>query len=262
MNDAPSADCCAGEQTAGTDSRLHIAIIGSGSGAFAAAIRAVERGAQVTMIEQGTLGGTCVNVGCVPSKIMIQAAHVAHTRAESPFDGGIAARRPEIDRTRLVAQQQSRVEELRRSKYQAVLDRHDEIRLIRGRARFLDGGTLLIESREGDQTRLPFDRCLIATGASPAVPPIAGLAETPYWTSTTALASESLPEKLIVIGASFVACELAQAFARLGSRVTLLARSTILSHQDPAIGAAITERFRAEGIEVREHTEAERVDYR
>ena len=77
---------------------LRIAIIGSGGAAFAAAIRAAEAGAAVTMIERGTIGGTCVNVGCVPSKIMIRAAHIAHLRRESPFDGGIAASAPAIDR--------------------------------------------------------------------------------------------------------------------------------------------------------------------
>ncbi|MBL38072.1 MAG: mercury(II) reductase [Xanthomonadales bacterium] len=241
---------------------LHIAIIGSGSGAFAAAIRAVEEGARVTMIEHGTLGGTCVNVGCVPSKIMIRAAEVAHTRTTSPFDDGITSARPRIDRQKLVGQQQARVEELRRSKYQSILDSHDDIELVRGKARFLNPRRIAITGEGGDERRLAFDRCLVATGASPAIPQVPGLAESPYWTSTTALESEDLPDRLIVIGASFVACELAQAFARLGSCVTMLARSTILSREDPEIGRAVTERFRAEGIDVREHSEAERVDYR
>jgi hypothetical protein len=78
---------------------LHIAVIGSGGAAMAAALKAVEQGATVTLIERGTIGGTCVNVGCVPSKIMIRAAHIAHLRRESPFDGGIAATVPAIDRS-------------------------------------------------------------------------------------------------------------------------------------------------------------------
>ncbi|HBQ8736626.1 TPA: cation transporter, partial [Klebsiella pneumoniae] len=88
---------------------LHIAIIGSGGAAMAAALKAVEQGATVTLIERGTIGGTCVNIGCVPSKIMIRAAHIAHLRRESPFDGGIAATVPAIDRSKLLAQQQARV---------------------------------------------------------------------------------------------------------------------------------------------------------
>ncbi|MEX0706736.1 MAG: mercury(II) reductase [Woeseia sp.] len=242
-------------------SGLHIAIIGSGSGAFAAAIRAVEAGARVTMIERGTLGGTCVNVGCVPSKIMIQAAHVAHVRSGSPFDDGISVQPPEIDRKKLFAQQQARVDELRQSKYQSILESHEAVTFVRGQAHFVDGHTLAIAGETGKEHRLGFDRCLIATGAHPAVPPIPGLADTPYWTSTEALESETIPERLAVIGSSVVAVELAQAFARLGSRVTILARSTLFFREDPAIGAAVADVFRDEGIEVLEYTEASRVDY-
>ena len=99
----------------------------------------------------------------------------------------------------------------------------------------------------------------IATGASPAVPPIPGLKESPYWTSTEALVSDTIPARLAVIGSSVVALELAQAFARLGSQVTILARSTLFFREDPAIGEAVTAAFRAEGIEVLEHTQASQV---
>lgn len=112
---------------------------------------------------------------------------------------------------------------------------------------------------KGDEQEVVFDRCLIATGASPAIPPIPGLKDTPYWTSTEALASATLPKRLAVIGSSVVAVELAQAFARLGSEVTILARSTLFFREDPAIGEALTAAFRAEGIDVREHTQASRV---
>jgi mercury(II) reductase len=106
-----------------------------------------------------------------------------------------------------------------------------------------------------------FDRCLIATGASPAIPPIPGLRDTPYWTSTEALASDTLPERLAVIGSSVVAVELAQAFARLGSQVTILARRTLFFREDPAIGEAVTAAFRLEGIRVLDHTQASQVAY-
>jgi len=103
----------------GSGDGLHIAIIGSGSGAFAAAIKAVEQGARVTMIEGGeVIGGTCVNIGCVPSKIMIRAAHIAHLQAHHAFNG-IPLNRPRIDRAVLVDQQQARVEELRHAKYES-----------------------------------------------------------------------------------------------------------------------------------------------
>jgi mercuric reductase len=240
---------------------LHVAVIGSGGAAMAATLKAVERGARVTLIERGTIGGTCVNIGCVPSKIMIRAAHIAHLRRRSPFDEGIVASAPTINRGKLLAQQQARVDELRHAKYESILEGNAGIAVLRGEARFKDGGTLIVQMNEGGERVVAFDRCLIATGASPAVPPIPGLKETPYWTSTEALASEAIPSRLAVIGSSVVAVELAQAFARLGSKVTILARSTLFFREDPAIGEAITVAFRAEGVEVLEHTQASHVAY-
>ena len=240
---------------------LHVAVIGSGGAAMAAALRAVERGALVTLVERGVIGGTCVNIGCVPSKIMIRAAHVAQMRRSSPFDAGLAATEPTVLRDRLLAQQQARVDELRHGKYESILDSTPEITVLHGVASFLDATRLQVAATDGNVTTLPFDRCLIATGASAAVPPIPGLAGTPFWTSTEALVSASIPARLAVIGSSVVALELAQAFARLGSKVTVLARRSLLADQDPAIGVAVTEAFRAEGIDVLERTQAERVTH-
>ncbi|MBA5604185.1 mercury(II) reductase [Duganella sp. FT3S] len=240
---------------------LHVAVIGSGGAAMAAALKAVEQGARVTLIERGTLGGSCVNIGCVPSKIMIRAAHIAHLRRVSPFDGGIQAATPMIDRSVLLAQQQARVDELRRAKYEAILEGNPAITVVRGEARFKDGHTLTVRLDSGDEREVAFDRCLVATGASPVIPTIPGLADTPYWTSTEALVCDAIPARLAVIGSSVVAVELAQAFSRLGSKVTILARNTLFSRDDPAIGAAITAAFLGEGIEVIEYTQASRVAY-
>ena len=254
---SPGAPIRSGGNSAGT----HVAIIGSGGAAMAAALKAVERGARVTLIERGMIGGTCVNIGCVPSKIMIRAAHIAHLRRESPFDSGISAHRPAIRRNSLLAQQQGRVEELRHAKYENILADNPEITVLRGAARFEDARTLIVSLANGGSQEVRFDRCLIATGARPAIPPIPGLADTPYWNSTDALASDMIPERLAVIGSSVVAVELAQAFARLGSKVSILARSRLLFREDPAVGEALTNAFRAEGIEVLEQTQASRVAY-
>ena len=257
------SDCCPTVSTSEPGPEpIRIAVIGSGGAAMAAALKAVERGAQVTLIERGTIGGTCVNVGCVPSKILIRAAHIAHLRRTSPFDAGIEAAAPTVLRERLLAQQQGRVDELRHAKYEGILAGIPEITLMRGAARFEDACTLSVVGTDGETRKVGFDRCLIATGASPAIPPLRGLADTPYWTSTEALASERIPARLAVIGASAVALELAQAFARLGSQVTILARRTLLAREDPAIGEALAAAFRAEGIAVSEHTQAEQVAYR
>ena len=241
---------------------LHVAVIGSGGAAMAAALKAAELGARVTLIERGTIGGTCVNIGCVPSKIMIRAAHIAHLRATSPFDKGITAAKPTIRREQLLAQQQGRVEALRHAKYESILAGIPAITVLHGEARFIDGHNLMVKQSEGGERTVRFDRCLIATGASPALPPIPGLPDTPYWTSTEALVSDVIPPRLAVIGSSIVAVELAQAFARLGSHVTILARHTLLFREDPAIGQALTAAFCDEGMEVLEHTQASAVAYR
>jgi mercuric reductase len=243
--------CCATPSK--TEAKLSVAIIGTGSAAFAAAIRAVEGGADVTVIEAATIGGTCVNVGCVPSKILIRAAHVAHLQAQHPFKG-LAKCQPKLDRKTLVAQQQARVEELRHAKYESILENNPGISLLRGFARFGDAQTLVVRRDDGSEQRLTPDRILIATGRSPQIPNVPGLAGTPFWTSTEALIAEETPTELIVYGGSVVALELAQAYLRLGSRVTLVARSTLLSKDDPAIGAALKEALEKEGMRVLTHT--------
>lgn len=158
-------------------------------------------------------------------------------------------------------QQQGRVDELRHAKYENILEGNPAITLLHGEARFKDGHTLLVRQAEGVEQEVHFDRCLIATGASPAIPPLAGPKDTPYWTSTEALASPIIPQRLAVIGASVVAVELAQAFARLGSQVTLLARSTLLSQEDPAIGEALMAAFLTDGIDVLTQTQASAVSH-
>jgi mercuric reductase len=119
----------------------------------------------------------------------------------------------------------------------------------------------LVSETDGSEHEVAFDRCLIATGASAARPDIPGLESAPYWTSTEALASDAIPTSLAVIGASVVAVELAQAFARLGCKVTILARRSLFVRDDPAIGEAITAALRLEGVEVWENTQASHVSY-
>ncbi len=245
--------------SAGT--KLHIAIIGTGSAAFAAALRAVEDGAVVTMIEGGeVIGGTCVNTGCVPSKIMIQAAHIVHLQSSHGFSG-IAKNHPVVDRAALVREQEASVTKLRKAKYEDILAKNKDIRLIRGRASFSDGHTLTVTRANGGAEQVKADKILIATGASPFIPNIAGLAGTPFWTSTEALVAEELPGHLVVLGGSVVALELAQAFLRLGSKVTVLARSTFLSREDPALGDGLVRVFEDEGARVLLHTVPDSVSH-
>ncbi len=233
---------------------LHIAIIGTGSGAFAAAIKAVEQGATVTIIEGADIiGGTCVNIGCVPSKIMIRAGQIAYTQNQHNFEG-LPFNKPVIDRKAMVQQQQKMVEELRYAKYESILESNPGINLVRGKAHFKDASTLIVTKKDGSEKEIKADRILLAVGARPMIPDIKGLPETPYWTSTEALIAEEMPKHLVVLGGSVVALELAQAFRHLGSEVTIMARSTLLSKDDTDIGKGLMAALEDEGIKIELYT--------
>jgi mercuric reductase len=241
---------------------LHIAIIGSGSAAFACAIRAVEEGARVTMIEHDTLGGTCVNVGCVPSKIMIRGAHIAHEAQHHHFDG-VGKTALALDRRSMLAQQQARVDELRQAKYQSILDANPGIAFTRGHARLKSPTVVEVRGEDGKAREIRADCVLIATGASPAVPPIAGLKDTPYWTSAEALVADTVPQHLIVLGGSVVGLELGQAFARLGARVTVLELlDRLLPIEDEDISQGLRQALETEGIEVHTGFKTESMAFR
>jgi len=244
-----------------SDDELHVAIIGSGSGAFACAIKAAEGGARVTIIEgANVIGGCCVNVGCVPSKILIRAAQLAEQQRNNPFDG-LENHAPQLSRSLLAQQQTARVEELRATKYQNILESNPALNLLKGYARFKNTNTLIVTKPDGEEQALQADRILIATGSTPTIPPINGLADTPYWTSTEALFAEQIPEHLIIIGSSVVALEIAQAYQRLGSDVTILARHTLLYKEDPLLGEKLAEVFEKKGLRVLTHTQASHASY-
>ena len=240
---------------------LHVAIIGSGSAAFACAIKAAEGGAKVTLIEGAdVIGGCCVNVGCVPSKILIRVAQLAEQQRHNPF-AGLENHSPQLSRSQLLAQQTARVEELRAAKYQKILDANPALSLIKGWARFKDANTLIVSQNDGTQQQVHADKVLIATGSTPTIPPIEGLSGTPYWTSNEALFAEEMPQHLVVIGSSVVALEIAQAYRRLGSEVTVLARHTLLYREEPLLGEQLSGCFEKEGIRVLNHTQASSVSY-
>ncbi len=191
---------------------------------------------------------------------MIRGAQLAQHQRHNSFDG-LSDSEPVIDRRALLAQQSARVDELRQAKYESILESNDAIELVRGTASFEDSSNLLVIRPDGSEQILRADNVLIATGSSPAVPAVPGLQDAPYWTSTEALFAESIPEHLIVIGSSVVAVEFAQAYRRLGSQVTMLARTRLLSQEDPALGEGLTAAFEREDIRVLPGTSASRVDY-
>ena len=218
-----------------------LAVIGSGGAAIAAAIRATTLGARVAVIERGTVGGTCVNIGCVPSKTLLAGADARHTAASHPFEGLPTDAGP-VDLGALVAQKDELVDRLRQSKYVDLADVYG-FELIFGEARFVDADTLRVEGR-----LLRAGAYLIATGAEPRVPAIPGLADAGYLTSTTAMELKEVPARLVTIGGGYVGMEQSQLFARLGSRVTLVGR--LAPRAEPELAAWMERVFADDGIEV------------
>ena len=227
-----------------TKNHYDLAVIGAGSAGFSAAITAVEEGARVALVGFGTIGGTCVNVGCVPSKAMIRAAEsVHHANVANRFKGIRADARVE-NWPALLAQKDNLVTTLRQAKYSDVLPSYDNISYLEGRA-CLTGDGVSIGNK-----RLETDRIIIATGSSPTAPDIKGIDDVPWLTSTDVLELEHLPKSLLVIGGGYIGCELAQMFARMGSGVTIVCRSRLLPETEPEVSAALTGYLRDEGITV------------
>lgn len=219
-------------------------VIGAGSAGFSASIAAAELGAQVALIGSGTIGGTCVNIGCVPSKTLIRAAETLHNARVAARFAGIAAEAELSDWRGTVRQKDALVSQLRQAKYVDLLPAYNGIVYREGTARLVNGGV------EVDGVQIPAGKIIIATGTRPAVPAIPGIETVSYLTSTTALDLAELPRSLLVIGGGYIGAELAQMFARAAVRVTLVCRSRLVPDAEPEIGAALTGYFEDEGISV------------
>lgn len=239
----PRSESGAGELEESRDG-IDLLIIGGGSAAFAAAIRASELGKSAAIVERGALGGTCVNVGCVPSKTLIRAAEAHHRATRHGFDG-VRAKAEPVDFRAVIEQKRSLVAELQQAKYWDVLAAYPDIELIRGVARLDRAGRVWVDGKH-----IAAKNVLIATGSRPAVPSIPGLSETRYLTSTSAMELEVLPKRLVVLGAGYVGLELGQTFARFGSQVTVIARSRLLSREETSISEALAGYLRDEGVNV------------
>lgn len=239
--------CCAFEAKKSGDKQsadYDLIVLGAGSAGFSAAITAADQGARVALIGKGTIGGTCVNVGCVPSKTLIRATETLHNaRAASRFDG-IEVTSAVTDWQAVVRQKQDLVDTLRQAKYDDLLPAYESVSYLEADATFDDGGTLTL-----DGEKIEADNIIIATGSRPQLPSIAGIDAVAYLTSTTALELETLPKTMLVIGAGYIGCELAQMFSRAGVEVTMVSRRGLLPEAEPEISQALTGYFADEGIE-------------
>lgn len=227
-----------------SDAPFDLIVVGAGSAGFSAAITGAELGARVALVGHGTIGGTCVNVGCVPSKALVRAAGALHDARRARRFAGIEAEARLADWRALVAQKDELVGFLRQTRYADLLAAWPGITYVEGAARLEADGVQV------GATRLRGSRIVIATGARPAVPALDGLAGVPFLTSTTALGLDRLPRSLLVVGGGFIGVELGQLFARFGTQVTIACRRRLLPELDPEIGESLTRCFQEEGITV------------
>ena len=237
---------------------FNMVVIGAGSGGLVSAYIAAATRAKVALVEQHRMGGDCLNTGCVPSKALIRSAkllsHVARAR-----EFGIAQASARVD----FAQVMERVARVIRA-----VEPHDSVAryralgvdCIEGRARITTPWTVEVQTASGSRT-LTTKSIVIAAGARPFVPPIPGLDRAGYLTSDTLWDLHTLPPRLVVLGGGPIGCELAQAFARLGSRVTQVEMAPrLMMREDPDVSALVQKRFRDEGIDVRLEHRAVRVE--
>jgi len=229
------------------DTDFDLLVIGTGGGGMAAAIKGAESGQRVAIIEAGVIGGTCVNIGCVPSKTLIRAAESYYRAGHHPF-AGIETAACGVDWPAVIAQKDALVAELRAGKYVDVLASYrEQITLVQARARLQADGAVALD----DGRVLTARGVVIATGARPQRLPLEGIDRVPVLDSTSAMALAQPPTSLIVIGGRAIALEMGQTFARLGAQVTILQRSArLIPEHEPEIADALAEILRQEGVRV------------
>ncbi|WP_173934975.1 FAD-dependent oxidoreductase [Chelativorans sp. Marseille-P2723] len=234
--------------------RPDICVIGGGSGGLTIAAAAAAFGVPVVLIERAKMGGDCLNYGCIPSKSLLASAGTAHRLAQG-FQFGIhSPDNARIDFSQAIEHVEGVIAAIAPKdsvgRFSAL-----GVTVLKCEARFKDASTVVA----GDH-QIRARRYVIATGSSPAIPPIAGLEEVPYLTNKTVFALKERPGHLIVIGAGPVGLELAQAHCRLGARVTVVEAASALGGHDRELVALALERLRAEGIKIIEHATVQRVE--
>jgi dihydrolipoamide dehydrogenase len=231
---------------------VHVVVLGGGSTgeAFVAALRRLDDGCEITLVERRFVGGECSYFACMPSKTLLRAPEVVAAAALAPGAavGGLDAERVFRWRDRVTGRGDDSAQE------EWLADQR--VRLVRGDGRVPRPGVVAVE---GEQ--IAYDRLVIATGSEPAIPPVDGLAAVDYWTNREATATSEVPESLVVVGGGPVGAELAQFFRRMGSRVTIVDHSErLLAREDAEAGALLAEVFTQEGIELALGVGVERVE--
>ena len=222
-----------------------VIVVGAGSAGFSAAITAAEAGRKVALVGHGTIGGTCVNVGCVPSKAMIRAAEAAYGGTSAARFPGIGPCTHRIDWSAVVKGTADLVQEMRQKKYTDLLPAYENVTYIAdGPARLIEGGI------EVGSRAMTAPHVLVATGSRPQMPAIVGIETVAPLDSTGLLTLPSPPDSIMVVGGGYIGCELAQAASRLGVKVTLITRTRLLPGVEPEVAEALELALKAEGVTV------------
>ena len=231
-------------------------IIGGGSAAFSAAIRANEMKLNTLLINSGLpLGGTCVNVGCVPSKFLIRAAENIYNASHSNFKG-ISAKGTDIDFKKIIQQKKNLVTEMQQKKYLDLLENLKYIKVVEDFASFKDKNIITVNDSEVKGIKI-----IIATGSTTDIPPIEGLNNVPYLTNDTLFDLEEQPKSMVIIGGGYIGLEIAQAYNRFGTRVTIVEMADrILSTETKDITDELTKQFISEGIEIITNASVKKVE--
>ena len=222
-----------------------VLVIGGGPGGYVAAIRAAQRGLDVTLVEKDAVGGTCLNTGCIPSKAYITATDIAH-EADNAEEMGISAN-PEVDLTQMCEWKDSVVDQLTGGV--GKLCKANGVELLEGTASFVDEHTVEI-TEDGESTELAFEHAIIATGSRPIQIPGFEYSDEPVWSSTDALAATERPDELVVVGGGYIGMELSTVFAKQGTEVTVIEMlDDILPQYDADITRIIRSKAEELGIE-------------
>jgi len=232
-----------------------LVIIGSGSAAFAAALKASENESKIAMIERGTVGGTCVNVGCVPSKNLLHAGELRYYDTNRDFPG-IRPGRTTLDFRRVIEQKDQIVRGLRKEKYSDVLKSLPSTKLFRGKARFVSKTRVKVDGINVDGRKF-----IVASGSSPRILRFPGIDKVDYLTNVEALSLKDKPDSMVIVGGRALALEFAQMYAHMGTKVTLLQRSErIIPEEEPAISDALLYYLEEEGIEIKTGVQVKRIE--
>lgn len=226
--------------------RYDLLILGGGAAAFSAAIRADRNGAKALMIDGGTIGGTCVNVGCVPSKRLLAVGDQFFRVANHRFTGLKLEDGWSAELSSVIRSKDKLVDALRKSKYQDVLASLKGVEYVSGHAAFVSPREVKVGKERYDG-----DKVIIATGSSPTVPHIRGIENVDYLTNVQALSIKERPDSMIVLGGRALGLEFAQMYQHLGTQVTLLQRSDrILPEEEQEISAYLTQYLGEDGVQI------------